>query len=31
MGYRIVAVCDISGCIHDSEGLDIPEIIEENL
>jgi glutamate dehydrogenase (NAD(P)+) len=29
MGYRIVAVCDISGCIHDPEGLDIPEIMRE--
>jgi len=23
MGYRIVTVCDISGCIYDPEGLDI--------
>jgi len=29
MGYKIVAICDVSACIHDSEGLDIPQIMME--
>jgi len=29
MGYKIVAISDISGCIYDPEGLDIPKIMKE--
>ncbi|MEM4172736.1 MAG: Glu/Leu/Phe/Val dehydrogenase [Candidatus Caldarchaeum sp.] len=29
MGYRIVSICDVSACIHDAEGLDIPSIMKE--
>ncbi|MEM3032502.1 MAG: Glu/Leu/Phe/Val dehydrogenase [Nitrososphaerota archaeon] len=29
MGYKIVSICDVSACIHDPEGLDIPNIMRE--
>lgn len=29
LGYKIVAICDISACIYDPEGLDIPGIMTE--
>ncbi|GBC70232.1 Glutamate dehydrogenase [archaeon HR01] len=29
MGYKIVSVCDISACIYDPDGLDIPNIMRE--
>ncbi len=29
LGYKIVAIADITGCIYDPEGLDIPYIMKE--
>ncbi len=29
MGYKIVSICDVSACIHDPEGIDIPSIMKE--
>uniref|UniRef100_A0A7C5U6E5 Glutamate dehydrogenase n=1 Tax=Caldiarchaeum subterraneum TaxID=311458 RepID=A0A7C5U6E5_CALS0 len=29
MGYKIVSICDVSACIYDPDGLDIPTIMRE--
>lgn len=29
MGFKIVSICDVSACIYDPEGLDIPSIMRE--